>query len=76
MSDMPIIDKDKCDGCGLCISVCKCGILALIDNKVDIIYKEECRTCTRWCAMCEAVCPNDAIKCPFEIVIEEKKDVA
>ena len=75
MSDMPVIDRDKCDGCGLCIGVCTCGILVLIDNKVDIIRKEECRACTRWCAMCEAVCPSDAIRCPFEIVIEEK-DVA
>ena len=76
MADMPIIDRDKCNGCGLCIGVCKCGILVLNENKAHIVRREECRICTRWCAMCEAVCPNDAIRCPFEIVIEEKKDTA
>ena len=76
MVDMPIIDADKCNGCGLCISVCRCGILVLNGNIVTIDRRKECHICTRWCAMCETVCPNDAIRCPFEIVIEEKKDVA
>ena len=70
MAVMPLIDGDKCQGCGLCVSVCKCGILVLIENKAAILRREECRGCTRWCAMCEAVCPNDAIRCPFEVVIE------
>jgi ferredoxin len=26
-----------------------------------------------WCALCEALCPNDAIRCPFEIVIEQNQ---
>jgi MinD superfamily P-loop ATPase len=64
---MPILDLDKCDGCGLCVSVCKCGALVLVNNVIIVIEIEECG----WCTYCEAVCPNNAISCPFEIIIQE-----
>ena len=35
-----------------------------------VIKKKECHQCSRWCNLCEAVCPTGAISCPFEIVIE------
>lgn len=67
---MPQIDFAKCDGCGICVSVCSCGILVLEGNKVVVNYKQKCSLCERWCNNCELVCPNGAISCPFEIVIE------
>ena len=67
MAEMPTIDRGKCQGCGLCVSICVCGALVIIDNTVAVIEVENCQ----WCALCEAVCPNGAISCPFEIVIEE-----
>lgn len=67
MAEMPVIIQEKCNGCGLCISVCSCKALALVENMVTIIEKEECG----WCLRCETVCPTGAIACPFEIVIEE-----
>ena len=66
MAEKPIIDRDRCDGCGLCVSVCGCGALVMVENVVTIVEVENCQ----WCAMCELVCPNEAISCPFEIVIE------
>ena len=63
---MPSIDLEKCNGCGLCISVCRCGALVMVNNVVTIIETEECH----WCTECEAVCTFGAICCPFEIVIE------
>jgi ferredoxin len=67
MVEMPSIDRERCNGCGLCIRVCYCKALTLVDNVVIIVETEECG----WCAQCEAVCPTNAISCPFEIVIEE-----
>jgi len=64
---MPAVDPDKCNGCGLCISICYCGALILVHNIVTVIETESCG----WCTQCEAICPTDAISCPFEIVIEE-----
>jgi len=67
LAEMPVIDQEKCDGCGLCISVCTCNALVLVENVVTIIETEECG----WCIQCEVVCPTEAIACPFEIVVEE-----
>lgn len=66
MGEMPLIDREKCDGCGLCISVCACKALVLVDNVITIIEVEDCQ----WCTLCEAICPQGAINCPFEIVFE------
>ena len=67
MAKMPVIDQEKCNGCGLCISVCSCNALVLVEDVVTIIETEECG----WCLQCEVVCPTGAIACSFEIVIEE-----
>ena len=64
---MPIIDTEKCQGCGLCVSVCSCGALALLDKVVTAVKLEGCQ----WCTLCEMVCPSGAISCPFEVVFEE-----
>ncbi len=68
MAIMPVIDLEKCNGCGLCIIACACQALVMVDNVVTVIETEACG----WCLRCEIVCPTDAIVCPFEIVIEEK----
>lgn len=67
MSEAPVIDSEKCTGCGLCVSVCKCGALILVENIVTVIETEGCH----WCTECEAVCITGALRCPFEIVFEE-----
>ena len=71
MTEMLIIDLSKCNGCGLCVEVCMCQKLVLVDNVVKIRSKIECRQCMKWCTMCEMVCPTEAIQCPFDVVIEE-----
>jgi ferredoxin len=68
---MPEIDRSKCNGCGLCVEVCSCKVLLLVGSTVEIKEKVECRQCTRWCTMCEMVCPTGAIQCPFDVVTEE-----
>ncbi len=67
MAEMPRVDQAKCNGCGLCLSVCVCGALVMVNNRVSVIETETCG----WCTQCEAVCPTGAISCPFEIVFEQ-----
>jgi ferredoxin len=38
-----------------------------VGGVVAVIETEGCD----WCTMCEAVCPTEALVCPFEIVVEE-----
>ncbi len=68
MVEMPVIDENKCNGCGLCVGVCSCSALAMIHNRASVTETEACN----WCVQCEAVCPTGAIACPFEIVMESK----
>lgn len=72
MVEMPIINRSKCQACGLCVSVCACGALVMVNHDVQVIEMEGCG----WCTMCELVCPNEAITCPFEIVVENNQDSA
>lgn len=68
MSVIPVIDRGKCNGCGLCISVCLCKSLVLSGNLITFVEAGDCG----WCTWCEAVCPTGAINCPFEIVVEQR----
>jgi MinD superfamily P-loop ATPase len=67
VTERPIIDAQKCDGCGLCVTVCHHNALVVVKNVVIFIEAPECD----WCTDCEAVCRTGAIICPFEIVCQE-----
>ncbi len=68
MDLMPALDREKCNGCGLCVRVCHCNAFVMIGNLVAVVETDFCG----WCTHCEAICPMGAISCPFEIVIEER----
>ena len=56
------IDKEKCLGCGACVSICEKG-LRMKDGKAEIKDKN-------------AKCINEAISaCPVDAIIENKKRV-
>ena len=65
--EIPVVDTSKCNGCGLCVSICDCGALVLVDNVITVVETEKCG----WCTLCEAICPTGAISCFYEIIIEE-----
>ena len=71
MNEVPIIDLSKCNGCELCVEVCMCQKLLIVDNVVQIRTMTRCNQCMIWCTMCETVCPTGAIQCPFDVTIEE-----
>jgi Fe-S-cluster-containing hydrogenase component 2 len=71
MSEMLVVDSEKCNGCGLCCIVCQCGALIMDNNKATFRIKEKCISCTHWCAVCEDICPAGAINYTFELTVEE-----
>ena len=70
---MPLIDQDKCRGCGLCVDICGCHNIEIVKQKAVIVAKNSCKGCQRWCTLCEDICPNKAVYCAFEVVIENTK---
>ena len=51
------IDESKCDGCGLCVTACHEGALALVDGKAKLVKPNYCDGM----GDCLPACPNDAI---------------
>lgn len=69
MSVEPRFDPAKCDGCGVCVSVCRCGALVLENGIIRVIDVGECGGCMD----CELVCPTGALQCPLEIIVASEQ---
>lgn len=67
---MPIVDLERCDGCGLCVRVCASGALAIRSGKAVVARPEACT----YAGSCERICPVHAICLPMEIVFDEKRE--
>lgn len=53
---VPVVDPDKCTGCGQCAEVCRYNAIACIKDKV-LVFAELCHGC----GGCALACPEDAI---------------
>ena len=51
------IEKEKCNGCGLCVSACHEGAIAMIDGKAELIRDDYCDGLGN----CLPACPTGAI---------------
>lgn len=64
---VPLIDPQRCDGCGLCVRACPTKALELRAGKAFVAHPLACE----YSGLCEAVCPPHAIARPFEILVAE-----
>ena len=51
------IDKEKCDGCGLCVSACHEGAIGIVNNKAQLLRDDYCDGL----GDCLPACPTGAI---------------
>ncbi len=54
----PVIDVDKCEGCGQCVDTCPAEVLEMQDGKAVVAHEDECLECES----CVEVCENGAIQ--------------
>ena len=57
-----VIERDRCKGCGLCVSVCPVHILELAEGEFNAkgyppVEVTDLQACTG-CAMCATICPD------------------
>jgi NAD-dependent dihydropyrimidine dehydrogenase PreA subunit len=61
---LPLIDKQRCTGCGVCVECCPTRAVDLCGGKAFIARPADCT----FCEICETYCPTGAIGRPFHIV--------
>jgi pyruvate ferredoxin oxidoreductase delta subunit len=64
----PIVDEEKCVGCGLCEMYCPEASVKIVNRKAVIDY-DYCKGC----GVCANECPQDAIQMSSEIQARGEK---
>jgi len=58
----PVMDVDRCSGCGQCLNFCLFGVFqALEEGKIVVVHPDQCKT---YCPACARVCPQSALIFP------------
>jgi NAD-dependent dihydropyrimidine dehydrogenase PreA subunit len=66
MKERPVFERELCNGCRLCLTVCPRSGFLLLEEVVVVNTEAECIVCKD----CELVCPTGALTFPLEIVDE------
>ena len=64
---LPEINMELCTGCGTCVERCPTQAVEMAEGWPCIVRPQDCTYCTE----CEAICPQGAIQCPYEIAWED-----
>jgi Formate hydrogenlyase subunit 6/NADH:ubiquinone oxidoreductase 23 kD subunit (chain I) len=72
----PVIDGEKCLGCGACAQVCPPRTIFVIDGQDTRTIQLDYSRCT-YCARCEEICPSGSIKMSkeFELATTDRNDM-
>ena len=60
-SDVPLIDQERCIGCGACRAICPDRVIGADSSDKAFLDAESCLQCGH----CYAVCPAEAVSVPF-----------
>lgn len=52
-----IVDKEACDGTGVCIDICPMNVYDMVEGQAEPTRAEDCIICMA----CVNACPNQAI---------------
>ncbi len=69
----PVIDRERCDGCGFCADVCPARALTLVEEtKKPRIQLARCI----FCGECVGICPRKAIRFTkeYELATYDKRE--
>lgn len=61
---LPVVNLQLCDRCGACVARCPTHAVEMGADGPFIVRPADCT----YCALCDTVCPQGAITCPYEIV--------
>jgi NAD-dependent dihydropyrimidine dehydrogenase PreA subunit len=59
----PVVDVERCSGCGACLDECPNGVYAL-DDQEGVARVVAPNQCVVLCDKCAPACPSDAISFP------------
>ena len=62
---LPVVDRERCSGCGDCVQNCPAGAVQLVNGRVEFIASDKCT----YCGVCEDVCPSGAVALYYEVAL-------